>query len=188
MSEYNHYLLNAVFQHYKVAVERPMWALDGVDSYLNYVYSEGADMEEFVKMTMYSVNEKQNNQWDRIYKISNEVMSKNVDESNLSQWIKEPRNRQQVFLIFNSLGIRFKDEMVLKNIDIYNKIEAPNDNISVANNNNVFANYSFCVFMIERYGLEKMLYLGIRTKESTTFEDCFGKRYDALLSEWTQYI
>jgi hypothetical protein len=53
---------------------------------------------------------------------------------------------------------------------------------------NYHANSSFLNYLIEEYGLEKLLYLMVEDFSTLTYEEYFGKSYEELKVDWIEYL
>jgi hypothetical protein len=49
-------------------------------------------------------------------------------------------------------------------------------------------NFSFVDYLIEEYGLEKILYLNVADFSQLTYEKIFGKSFEELKTDWTGYL
>ncbi len=194
MVEYNHFLLGKTFKYHSVSLNRPQWIVEGLDIFLGTRYSNGYEMKTLLDDFL-------NDEFDSSYSDENlrrylkgkrETFEKNIDAQNIDDWLAEEGNRNKAIHLLNASGIGFPE---------YNRLPFFNSNtvfikrgphtyygIDEPNNLNFFANVSFVTYMVERFGLEKMLYLSIENAKGITFEEYFGKSYKELESDWKQYL
>jgi hypothetical protein len=60
--------------------------------------------------------------------------------------------------------------------------------MGAGNHINYRANQSFTNYLIEEYGLEKLLYLMVEDFSTLTYEEYFGKSYEELKVDWIEYL
>ncbi len=194
MVEYNHFLLGETFEYYLISLDRPKWIAEGLDIFLGMRYSDGWNMKIFLDAFLH--NELETTHFDenvrRYLKGMREIFEKNIDAQNIDGWLAEEGNRNKTIHLLNASGIGFPEHnrlpffnsdtvFVKKGPQTYHGIDEPN-------NLNFFAHISFVTYMVERFGLEKMLYLSIKNSKGITFEEYFGKSYKELEADWKQYI
>ncbi|MDO5096930.1 MAG: hypothetical protein Q4D65_10225 [Peptostreptococcaceae bacterium] len=194
MVEYNHFLLRKSFEDNSVSLDRPQWIAEGLDIFLGQSYSAGWDMKIFLEGFLH--NELETTHPDenvrRYLKGMREIFEKNIDAQNIDDWLAEEGNKNKAIHLLNASGLGFPEHnrlpffnsdtvFVKKGPRTYHGIDEPN-------NLNFFAHVSFVTYMVEQFGLEKMLYLGVQDFDKITFEEYFGKSYKELEDDWKQYL
>ncbi|MDU5082783.1 hypothetical protein [uncultured Tissierella sp.] len=53
---------------------------------------------------------------------------------------------------------------------------------------NYRTNQSFANYLIQEYGLEKLLYLMVEDFNTLIYEEYFGKSYEELKVDWIEYL
>ncbi|MDO5096856.1 MAG: hypothetical protein Q4D65_09855 [Peptostreptococcaceae bacterium] len=202
MSEYNHILLEESFRNHGIFVEKPIWLLDGLDICLSSLYSKGKNYKEklskiiedgYADRLIKKLGNKISKEDEHFYRMHINIVRENFNTK--EQCEDNIQNRNRYIHVLNAAGIGFRNEMksltLGKSVTIgdFERMGTKNNsNIYEPNKLNLYANYSFVAYLLEEYGLEKMLYFGVQDFEKITFEEYFGKSYKELEADWKQYL
>ncbi|MDO5096857.1 MAG: hypothetical protein Q4D65_09860 [Peptostreptococcaceae bacterium] len=179
MVEYNHSLFMNSFRYNGFAVNRPRWYLEGVDGYLGMIYSPGLGKEMFQQWITSS---------EEYNTISYKVIKMNFE--NLDELPRNQADKEKLLHIYwGASYLKDMKPVFLPNNTVDGSAESSNQNgMHTPNNLNFFVNFSFTTYMIQQYGLEKMLYMQMQDFNTMSFEKYFGKSYEQLESDWKQYL
>lgn len=197
IGEYNHILLQESFRSHGIFVNRPTWLLDGFDMCLfklycnTYPYKEA--LVDYIDFSRSKPARKLSPHEQQYLDAMATLIQENF--ATADEQLDNLKNRRTFLHIINGTGIRFGDMYNTWRFGRDPKVAAMSgnlvkkyDGIEEPNNLNLFANYSFAAYLMEEYGLEKMLYLGVQDFEKITFEEYFGKSYEQLDADWKQYL
>ncbi|MDO4710812.1 MAG: hypothetical protein Q4A75_02450 [Peptostreptococcaceae bacterium] len=197
IGEYNHILLQDSFRSHGIFVNRPTWLLDGLDMCLFKLYGDSFPYKELlVKYIDFSRSEttiKLSPREQQYIDAIDTLIQENF--ATVEEQIDNLENRRTFLHIIFGEGLQFGDMSEISGFGKDTKVAAftgnpakKYDGIEEPDNLNVYANYSFVAYLMEEYGLEKMLYFGVQDFEKITFEEYFGKSYEQLDADWKQYL
>lgn len=204
--EYNHLLFDESFKKSNVAVDRAQWLIEGLDAYMGIVLMQRQDgiLENVTRDSLTSLTEEDRQKYGsgaiELMELQEELVRANFTEEELSDvglLLQNEENRIKLHHIFNAAYFNYSD-LIPESIADVNSIIAHNsftpskddtiDTVDRARGQNFFTNQSFTAFLIEEYGLEKLLYLGLEDKTKMTYKEYFGKSYDELVKDWKAYV
>lgn len=198
--EFSHILIVDSFLNNNIVVNKPKWLDEGIANYFDYVYSDR------YKFIIKSINdsmseEKLTEHEENLINNMNTIFeANNMDLSNTTEIITNKSERIKMCHILFSSPLKhaekhaevpgfessIKDTVFLSEWSRDSKQESwP---MGKGNYINYHANLSFTTYLIEEYGLEKILYLMIEDFSTLTYEDQFGKSYEELKVDWTEYL
>lgn len=175
--EYVHYLLLGAFHHKNVDVLKPIWLDEGLAAYIDLVHTDA------MKFTYddWDVNNEDNKKTNKVLILNNIDIAdkeKNINDRN----IKILMNDIAIIPHFQIKGLQISD--------IPLEYLAYQDGWEMGKGNYIgyFLNQSFNYFLIEKYGLEKLLYLTMEDFNRVSYEGYFGRTYEELKEDWLEYI
>ena len=176
--EYCHILFNAPFLKNGISITKPRWLNEGYANYLDIAYSE-AFIEEYKKIfsmlkDYHPTTIQEQNLLDIRLKIYQE---NNIDINNIEN-IKDDKEKR---ILVNNVGVLMQA--------IQNRgTELNTYFMDEGNTLSYDENCSFVNYLIEEYGLEKILYLNVADFSQLTYEKIFGKSFEELKTDWTSYL
>ncbi|MDO4710814.1 MAG: hypothetical protein Q4A75_02460 [Peptostreptococcaceae bacterium] len=197
MVEYNHILLQESFRSHGIFVNKPMWLLDGFDVCLAKLYSDSFPykklMASYIEQSKSEPTRNLSPREQQYIDAIDTLIQENF--ATVEEQIDNLENRRTFLHIIFGEGLQFGDMSEISGFGKDTKVAAftgnpakKYDGIEEPDNLNVYANYSFVAYLMEEYGLEKMLYFGVQDFEKITFEEYFGKSYEQLDADWKQYL
>ncbi|MDU5080430.1 MAG: hypothetical protein E6231_03985, partial [Bacillota bacterium] len=193
--EYCHLLFHKPFTQNEISIIKPTWIDEGIANYLEVVYSEAyiKDMEYSFYIISNSAEglEKKNLTDNELKELQNLYVNllniyirNNIDIDNIEETAKDQNKRiiesHLVILarvkINQILGSKLKEE------------KAPLDLMTEGDTMDYHKNFSFFSYLVEEYGLEKMLYLNIADFNGLTYKEVFGKTFEELKVDWMNYL
>ncbi|MCQ4922620.1 hypothetical protein NE686_05970 [Tissierella carlieri] len=194
--EYCHFLFHSAFTENDIAINKPSWIDEGIANYLDAAYSE-AYAELVEDSITYIVN----------FEIS-ELASEELTENERRE-IKKLRTEEVKIFIENDIDInninevvKYKNKKVLENhLRVLSKVKfnqildsksndgsAPLDLMTEGDSMDYHKNFSFFNYLVEEYGLGKMLYLNVADFNGLTYKEVFGKTFNELRVDWMNYL
>ena len=81
-----------------------------------------------------------------------------------------------------------KSQEIMGFITEENEIKTDSDLMNEGDDMDYHQNFSLSSYLIEEYGLEKILYLNVADFSELTYEEVFGKTFEELQVEWINYL
>ncbi|WP_308523475.1 hypothetical protein [uncultured Tissierella sp.] len=197
--EHNHILIGNYFKSKKNnnSIRPLLWLNEGLANYLDVAYTDSAEFitEDMLKTILYA--KENDNKLDEEAKEFIEIMFKvlkenNIEVNNLNKVMKDKDGRINATTIISTMGVKFGKFIMPKDIlidvvgfDISSQNAWP---MGAGNHINYRANQSFTNYLIQEYGLEKLLYLMVEDFTTLTYEEYFGKSYEELKVHWIKYL
>ncbi|WMM24655.1 hypothetical protein RBU61_17265 [Tissierella sp. MB52-C2] len=193
--EYCHLLFHNPFIEEGIVITKPVWLNEGIADYLYGVYSEAyiEVMEyNFYKISNFmevletlNLTDNELKELQSLYtNLLNIYIENNIDINNIEEIAKNQNKR----IIENHLRYlsRVKFNQILGSK--LNDGSAPLDLMNEGNTMNYHKNFSFVNYLIQEYGLEKILYLNVADFSQLTYKETFGKTFEELKVDWTNYL
>ena len=185
--EYCHLLFKAPFLKNGISITKPAWLDEGIAEYLHTAYSE-AYIEE-VKRGISAVKDyhqatiESQNLLDIQLKIYH---ANNIDINNIEN-IKDDNEKRILVSNVGYLTHAIETRGTELNTWFIDKRPYPGP-MGEGNTMSYLENFSFVDYLIEEYGLEKILYLNVADFSQLTYEKVFGKSFEELKTDWTDYL
>lgn len=194
--EYCHFLFHDPFMRKGIIISKPWWLDEGIAEYLNVVYCEA--YTQWMKDELYGIAnvtlgylEQQGliNDGFKIWRVGDIIKKNNIETNNIKEIVRDKNKR----LIWNDISwlSSYKFYKVTDNTDPYGDYfdKGVNSGLMLEEHKlNIYANYSFMSYIIEEYGLEKILYLSVADFKKQTYEEVFGKSFNELKSDWINHL
>ncbi|WMM24657.1 hypothetical protein RBU61_17275 [Tissierella sp. MB52-C2] len=193
--EYCHFFFYSPFIDNGIAISTPSWIDEGMADYFDVVYSESnvETLKSFfdiksnytediaIKDSTYSKFKEIKSVFDKeldIY-VKNDIDINNIEEIAKDKNKRILENHVRVFskVKVNEIwGSKLKEESVIA------------DQLYEGNTMNYHKNCSFFNYLVEEYGLDKILYLNVTNIGQLTYKEVFGKTFDELKVDWMNYL
>ena len=194
--EYCHFLFYSAFTENDIVITKPNWIDEGIANYLDVAYSEAyAELAEDnityivnFEISQLASEELAENEIREIKKLRTEeikiFIENDIDINNINEVVKYKNKK----ILENHLRVlsRVKLNKILS-FDI-NEGNAPLDLMIEGDSMNYHKNFSFFNYLVEEYGLEKMLYLNVADFSQLTYKGIFGKTFEELKVDWMNYL
>ncbi|CAK7074271.1 hypothetical protein [Tissierella sp.] len=198
--EYGHILIADSFLKNNIKIDKPLWLDEGIVNYLDVAYSGSfklrlESMHDNIIRNK-SISGKFTEYENLINNVNTIFHANNIDLSNPMKIMKNKSERKNVCHIYFSTGLKHSettgfDPSIRDTVFILGgpKNSAQNSYpMGKGNYINYHANFSFTIYLIEEYGLEKLLYLMVEDFSTLTYEEYFGKSYEELKVDWIEYL
>ena len=181
--EYCHILFNSPFLKNDIFITKPAWLDEGIAEYLYIAYSEA--YIEGLKRDIYyhQATVESQNLLDIRLKIYQE---NNIDINNIEN-IKDDKEKRILVHDVGYLTYAIEARGTEFNTWLIDKRPYPGP-MGEGNTMSYPENFSFVDYLIEEYGLEKILYLNVADFSQLTYEKIFGKSFEELKTDWTGYL
>jgi len=180
--EYCHILFNAPFFKNGISITKPTWLDEGYANYFNTVYSEAFIEGQKRNFSMLKDYHPTTIQEQNLLDIRLKIYQENNIDINNIESIKDDKEKR---ILVNNVGVLMQA--------IENRgTEFSTYFMGEGNNLSYDENRSFVNYLIEEYGLEKILYLNVadfsQLTYEKTYEKVFGKSFEELKTDWTNYL
>ena len=180
--EYCHILFNAPFLKNGISVTKPKWFDEGYANYFNTVYSEAYIEGQKRNFSMFKDYHPTTIQEQNLLDIRLKIYQENNIDINDAENIKDDKEKR---ILVNNVGALIQA--------IQNRgTELNTYFMGEGNNLSYDENCSFVNYLIEEYGLEKILYLNVADFSQLTCEKTcekvFGKSFEELKTDWIDYL
>ncbi|WMM24653.1 hypothetical protein RBU61_17255 [Tissierella sp. MB52-C2] len=193
--EYCHILFRNPFIEKGINIGISGWLGEGIANYMHGVYSES-----YMKMIEDGFNnipnytellgtqdftEEELKELKSLYdNLLNIYIKNDIDINNIEEIAKSKNKR----IVENNLRVLHKVKFhKTLGIDL-NEGNAPMDLMTEGESMDYHKNFSFFNYLVEEYGLEKMLYLNVTDFNGLTYKEVFGKTFEELKVDWTNYL
>ncbi|WMM24651.1 hypothetical protein RBU61_17245 [Tissierella sp. MB52-C2] len=193
--EYCHLFFYNPFMEKGITITRPKWLNEGIANYLDIIYSEASIKmieDEFNNIPNYTellfaqgFTENELKKLKSLYDdLLNLYIKNDIDINNIEEIAKSKNKR----IMKNNLNVlyRVKFRKILGTNS--NEGNAPMDLMNEGDTMDYHKNFSFFNYLVEEYGLEKMLYLNVTDFNGLTYKEVFGKTFEELKVDWTNYL
>ncbi len=197
--EYCHFLFHNPFREKGIVIIKPNWIDEGIANYLDTAYSESIiiemedilysissfkdDFDKFLKDE--DLTEKEIKEIQRLNdNIINIHIENNVYINNMEEIAKNKNKR----ILIDYLRIFYKEKLRKILGTNSNEGNASMDLMTEGDSMDYHKNFSFFNYLVEEYGLEKMLYLNIADFNGLTYKEVFGKTFEELKVDWMNYL
>ncbi|MDU5083577.1 MAG: hypothetical protein E6231_20135, partial [Bacillota bacterium] len=196
--EFSHILIMDSFLNNNIVVNKPRWLDEGIANYFDFIYSDSYKFKiEGIYANIYSNDLRSEeklteHEENLINNINTIFQANNMDLSNTTEIMTNKSERIKICHIWFS--------SVLKHAEVTGSESSIKDTVFISgepsnpkqkswpmgkgNYINYHANFSFTTYLIEEYGLEKLLYLMVEDFSTLTYEEYFGKSYEELKVDW----
>jgi len=200
--EFSHILIMDSFLNNNIVVNKPRWLDEGIANYFDFIYSDSYKFKiEGIYANIYSNDLRSEeklteHEENLINNINTIFQANNMDLSNTTEIMTNKSERIKICHIWFS--------SVLKHAEVTGSESSIKDTVFISgepsnpkqkswpmgkgNYINYHANFSFTTYLIEEYGLEKLLYLMVEDFSTLTYEEYFGKSYEELKVDWIEYL
>ena len=180
--EYCHVLFNAPFLKNGISITTPSWLGEGIANYLDAAYSEAIIERHKRNFSIikdyHPITIQEQNLLDIALKIYQE---NNIDINNIEN-IKDDKEKR---ILVNNVGTLVQS-IENRGTELNTYFMGEGNNLSY-NENRSFVNY-----LVEEYGLEKILYLNVadfsQLTYEKTYEKVFGKSFEELKIDGIDYL
>ncbi|OZV13941.1 hypothetical protein CIW83_00425 [Tissierella sp. P1] len=193
--EYCHILFRNPFIEKGINIGISGWIGEGIANYMHGVYSESymKMMEDgFNNIPNYTellgtqdFTEEELKELKSLYdNLLNIYIKNDIDINNIEEIAKSKNKR----IVENNLRVLHKVKFhKTLGIDL-NEGNAPMDLMTEGDTMDYHKNFSFFNYLVEEYGLEKMLYLNVADFNGLTYKEVFGKTFEELKVDWMNYL
>jgi hypothetical protein len=194
--EYGHILIVDSFLKNNIKIDKPLWLDEGIVNYLDVAYSGSfklrlESMHDNIIRNK-SISGKFTEYENLINNVNTIFHANNIDLSNPMKIMKNKSERIKVCHIYFSTGLKhsevYFEPSIKDTVSILGESSNPSWPMGRGNYINYHANFSFTAYLIEEYGLEKLLYLMVEDFSTLTYEEYFGKSYEELKVDWIEYL
>ncbi|CAK7079764.1 hypothetical protein [Tissierella sp.] len=194
--EYCHFLFHNPFIKKDIVVNKPSGLDEGIANYLYVVYSE--TYGKWIERTFYVIeNPMERNGVENatsdiliaVEKLSEKQLNiyteNNISANNVEEILKSKNKRILASHVEYSFTIKISETITG---DKLSRGIAPLDLMNEGDSMDYVVNFSFIPYLIEEYGLEKILYLNVASFDGLTYKEVFGKTFDELKVDWMDYL
>ena len=180
--EYCHILFDAPFSKNGITLTTPAWLGEGAANYLDTVYSEAFIESHKRNFSMFEDYHPTTIQEQNLLDIELKIYQENNIDINNIESIKDDKEKR---ILVNNVGVLIQA--------IQNRGTELNTYFMHEGNNLSYdENRSFVNYLVEEYGLEKILYLYVadfsQLNNEKTYEKAFGKSFEELKADWIDYL
>jgi hypothetical protein len=190
--EYCHLLFHKPFMEKGIVIAKPNWIDEGIANYLDVVYSEATiivmeDIFDYlINFRTYEAESERlvGDEAKMIDKQLELLIENDIDVTDIEEVAKDKNKRiLENHLKFLS-NVKYRKIMGIK----VNEGDAPMDLMTEGDSMDYHKNFSFFNYLVEEYGLEKMLYLNVADFNGLTYKEVFGKAFEELEVDWMKYL
>jgi hypothetical protein len=198
--EYVHILIVDSFLENDIKIDKPRWIDEGIANYLDMVYSDSSKLKiERILHLIVEIkgNEGELSREEKIFydNLNGILVANNIVLSDLDEIMRHKDEKIKVSTILGAAGINFSKYLTSEQIDegtVFGKdgeaIGQKQWPMGKGNYIDYHVNRGFTAYLIEEYGLEKLLYLMVEDFSTLTYEEYFGKSYEELKVDWIEYL
>ncbi|MCQ4922616.1 hypothetical protein NE686_05950 [Tissierella carlieri] len=193
--EYCHLFFYSPFMEKGINIAKPEWLNEGIANYLDIIYSEASIKmieDEFNNIPNYtellSTQDFTENELKELKSLYHDLLNiyikNDIDINNIEEIAKRKNKR----IMKNNLNVlyRVKFRKILDTNS--NEGNAPMDLMIEGDSMDYHKNFSFFNYLVEEYGLGKMLYLNVADFNGLTYKEVFGKTFEELKVDWMNYL
>ncbi|MDU5082774.1 hypothetical protein [uncultured Tissierella sp.] len=199
--EFNHILMADPFLQNDIKIDNPKWLDEGIANYLDIVYSDSFILEikrrHHIISNVKANEHKFNEESKKLVNSQIEIFERNnINLSNPDKIMENKDERIKISTILGSMGIKFSksitaEGLIEDTVYVSGGESRPDQKLwpmDRGNYINYYANFSFVNYLIEEYGVEKLLYLKVEDFSTLTYEEYFQKSYEELKVDWIEYL
>ena len=188
--EYCHLLFDEPFLKNGISVTKPAWLDEGIANYLDAAYAE-ACIEAMKKgISMIEDYHPATIEEQNLYNIKLKIFRENNIDINSIESIENIKDDKEKRILLNNvtwLAQAIRNRETEYDTWFIDKRPYPGP-MGEGNTMSYHENFSFVNYLIEEYGLEKILYLNVADFSQLTYEKVFGKSFEELKTDWTSYL
>ena len=193
--EYCHLFFYSPFMEKGINIAKPEWLNEGIANYLDIIYSEASIKmieDEFNNIPNYtellSTQDFAENGLKELKSLCDGLLNiyikNDIDINNVEEIAKSKNKR----IMKNNLNVLYRVKF-RKILGINsNEGNAPMDLMNEGDSMDYHKNFSFFNYLVEEYGLERMLYLNVANFDGLTYKEVFGKTFEELKVDWMNYV
>ncbi|WP_308525232.1 hypothetical protein, partial [uncultured Tissierella sp.] len=193
--EYCHLFFYSPFMEKGINIAKPEWLNEGIANYLDIIYSEASIKmieDEFNNIPNYtellSTQDFAENELKELKSLCDGLLNiyikNDIDINNVEEIAKSKNKR----IMKNNLNVLYRVKF-RKILGINsNGGNAPMDLMNEGDSMDYHKNFSFFNYLVEEYGLERMLYLNVANFDGLTYKEVFGKTFEELKVDWMNYV
>jgi hypothetical protein len=193
--EYCHLFFYSPFMEKGINIAKPEWLNEGIANYLDIIYSEASIKmieDEFNNIPNYtellSTQDFAENELKELKSLCDGLLNiyikNDIDINNVEEIAKSKNKR----IMKNNLNVLYRVKF-RKILGINsNEGNAPMDLMNEGDSMDYHKNFSFFNYLVEEYGLERMLYLNVANFDGLTYKEVFGKTFEELKVDWMNYV